>query len=102
MENTFRFLTRAKAKIRDNRWNVLGLLVGMALWFYGAWQLDLLASPYVWADVHTREILPFWFWPSTWAYVLFFTWLTVGYFLSVASLLLAFRRMRFYLSKLEK
>jgi hypothetical protein len=95
MAGMFRSIMLLRKKMRDQRWNLFGLLLGIILWFYGAWQLDELAAPYVWANAHIREILPFWFWPSTWAYVLFFTWLTLGYLISIASLLLIFRRIRF-------
>lgn len=62
-----------------------GLLIGLTLFMFGCWQLDLLSAPYVWSDRQWREVLPFWHMWSTEAYVMFFTWIVAGLAVAVVT-----------------
>ena len=50
--------------------------------------MDLIAAECLWKHKHWREILPFWYMWSTDAYVLFVSWIFIGYFVTCISLLL--------------
>ena len=62
------------------------LLLGVAIFFVGLWQLDLIAARYVWENKEIIEVLPFWYMYNTEAYVLFFSFIFVGYVLTVVGL----------------
>ena len=93
-----------KLKIREviskNKILIFTLILGVFLYTVGLWQMDLIAAECLWKHKHWREILPFWYMWSTDAYVLFVSWIFIGYFVTCISLLLLkekemFRRKTF-------
>ena len=81
-----------KLKIREviskNKILIFTLILGVFLYTVGLWQMDLIAAECLWKHKHWREILPFWYMWSTDAYVLFVSWIFIGYFVTCISLLL--------------
>lgn len=78
----------------------LGLVLGLTLFFFGCWQLDLIAAPHIdWSGVgtQTREILRVdilghtirWLMSDASAYVMFFTWIIIGAFIPVVTIFVA-------------
>ena len=41
---------------RPHFWNIVFMLVGLGIYMLMQTQLDLLVAPYVWADIHNREV----------------------------------------------
>jgi len=67
-----------KAFIKKHTWELAAILSGLALFFFGLWQVDLLSAPYIWNDRKVIEVLPFWYMLNTEAYVMFFSWIQIG------------------------
>jgi len=67
-----------KAFIKKHTRELAAVLSGLALFFFGLWQIDLLCAPYIWNDKKVIEILPFWYMLNTEAYVMFFSWIQIG------------------------
>ncbi len=88
-----------KLKIRKvvskNKILIFTLILGVFLYTVGLWQMDLIAAECLWKHKHWREILPFWYMWSTDAYVLFVSWIFIGYFITCISLLLLKEREMF-------
>ena len=72
--------------VKKYTWQITCLLLGLALFFIGLWQIDLICAPYVWSDKKVIEVLPFWYMYNTEAYVMFFAWIMAGVFLIVLAL----------------
>lgn len=48
--------------IVNNKFCVVGVIVGLSIFLLAIGQLDLLCSPYVWADIHYREVFGLFGW----------------------------------------
>ena len=86
-----------KLKIRKviskNKILIFTLILGVFLYTVGLWQMDLIVAECLWKHKQWREILPFWYMWNTDAYVLFVSWIFIGYFITCISLLLLKERM---------
>jgi len=66
--------------------NLAAVLVGIALFFFGCWQIDMIAAPYIWNNLHDIEVLPKWIMRNGTAYVMFFCWIFIGLLLVIVGL----------------
>ena len=51
-----------KRLILEHKKNVIGVIVGLSIFLLAVGQLDLLCAPYVWANIHYREVFGLFGW----------------------------------------
>jgi hypothetical protein len=61
--------------MRKHAKHVAAIVACFVLHYLALWQLDLQVAPHEWSNPYIREITPFWFWPNTWSYVLYFAFI---------------------------
>jgi len=54
----FLIIMSIKKYVKERTWQIACLLLGLALFFIGLWQLDLLCAPYIWRDKKVIEVYP--------------------------------------------
>jgi len=45
-----------------HKFNVVGVIIGLSIFLLAVGQLDLLVAPYVWANIHYREVFGLFGW----------------------------------------